>query len=340
MYKVEIIADWEIEMKMAGLIFDDSRHYLDHLAPFCALRKWPLIVCEDSVAELARKFYPDLEIIEVPWTDLKLPSALVTCETRPFLLSSFSSDAVQTFWLPHGNSDKGWKSAFFEALSTEQTVFVYGQKMIDFMKEKDVLLPRLKVVRVGNFRYQYFQCHSAFYRKQLQENIPFSSTERTFLYAPTWKDIEDNSSFWQAFPILAETLPDNYTLLVKLHPNTQRTSEPEIERFIGRYQKKKNIVWISNFPPIYPLLELCDGYIGDMSSIGYDFLSRNRPMYFLNSQRRDSKTDKGLYLYRCGLELLPEDYSSLFSIDQKTHADDAARFSAIRQEVYHYTFDP
>jgi hypothetical protein len=77
-----------------------------------------------------------------------------------------------------------------------------------------------------------------------------------------------------------------------------------------------------------------------MSSIGYDFLTQNRPMYFLNSQRRDPKMDKGLYLYRCGFELLPEDYSSLFAIDEKTHKDDSARFGKIRQEVYQYTFDP
>ncbi|MBS0624713.1 MAG: CDP-glycerol glycerophosphotransferase family protein [Verrucomicrobia bacterium] len=323
-------------MKIAGLIFDDSRHYLDHLAPFCALRKWPLIVCEDSIASLAREFYPDLEVIEMAWDNLKLPSTLVTCETRPYLLCAFPQKKLKTLWLPHGNSDKGWKSPFFEALSQEQTVLVYGQKMIDFMEKKKVVRSDLKIERIGNFRLAYYQKHRSFYQNLVQNR--FNSTHRTLLYAPTWNDSENNSSFWQAFPILAESLPSHYTLLVKLHPNTQKTSEPEIERLIGKYQNK-NILWVSDFPPIYPLLELCDGYIGDMSSIGYDFLSRNRPMYFLNSQKRDPKMDEGLYLFRCGLELLPEDYANLFSIDEKTHSEDAARFFSIRQEIYQYTFD-
>ena len=37
----------------AGLIFDESSHYLDHLAPFCALMRWQLMVCEESVASRA-----------------------------------------------------------------------------------------------------------------------------------------------------------------------------------------------------------------------------------------------------------------------------------------------
>ena len=322
-------------MKIAGLLFDDSPHYLDHLAPFCSLRKWPLIISEDSIAKLACAYYPDLKIIE---TSNPLPEALVTCATRPLLAATFPSSKAQTFWLPHGNSDKGWKSPFLEALKSEEYLFVYGQKMVDFINEKTELLPTAKIEKVGNFRLEYYRLHRAAYQKILRENFEIP-THRTLLYAPTWKDTEDNSSFWQAFPILAESLPDHYNLLTKLHPNTYRQFAPEIERLIGKYQKKKNLIWIMDFPPIYPLLDLCDGLIGDMSSIGYDFLWRNRPIYFLNSNRRDPQTDKGLYLYQCGIELLPEDYPNLFAIDEKTHRADAARFTKIRQKVYNYTFD-
>jgi hypothetical protein len=325
-------------MDIAGLIFNDSSHYLDHLAPFCALRKWPLILCEPSLAHLAREHYPGLTVIERPWSELKLPKKIISCHPQPMLQSAFPFANIQTFWLPHGNSDKGWKSAAFEQLRYEQTALVYGRKMIDCIQEKNGQLPHLQIETVGNFREAYYRQNKTFYRDLVQKK--FSVKGKALLYAPTWGDFEDNSSFWQAFPILAKYLPDHYTLLVKPHPNTITAFAPELERLIGQYEKKTNILWILDFPPIYPLLEICDGYVGDMSSIGYDFLFFNRPMYFLNAQKRDIKTDPGLYLYRCGIELLPEEYKKLFSLDEETHHMDRDRFRKIREKVYQYTFDP
>ena len=327
-----------LSSKAAGVIFDRSVHYLDHIAPFCSLQNWPLILCEPEIAELAKMYYPDLTVIEESWQNLKLPATVFSCHPRGALLAAFPSAKINTYWLPHGNSDKGWKSILFESLRHEETALVYGQKMIDCIQEKNGELPHLKIKYVGNFRKEYAERHALFYQALLQKKFPLPQKKRILLYAPTWKDAEDNSSFWQAFPILADTLPEDYALLVKPHPNTCRAFEPELERLIGSWQNKKNILWIFEFPPIYPLLELCDGYIGDMSSIGYDFLVKNRPMYFLNPQKRDAKTDKGLYLYRCGKELLPEQYASLFAIDRTTHINDAKEFFAIRKTVYNYTF--
>lgn len=325
-------------MKIAGLIFDSSVHYLDHIAPFCSMQKCPLIICEPEIAELAQIYYPKLSVIEKRLSNLKLPENLVSCHPRPALLAAFPFPNIKTCWLPHGNSDKGWKSVLFESLRHEETALVYGQKMIDCIEEKNGKLLNVTIKAVGNFRKTYAENHALFYKSLLQKKFSLPQTKRTLLYAPTWKDAEDNSSFWQAFPILANTLPEDYTLLVKPHPNTWHAFAPELERLIGTYQMKKNIVWIFDFPPIYPLLELCNGYIGDMSSIGYDFLSKNRPMYFLNTHHRDAKTDKGLYLYQCGQEFLPSQYENLFTIDRATYLEDAAKFTAIRKTVYNYTF--
>jgi len=315
----------------AGLIFDESKHYLDHLGPFCALMGWPLIVCEDSMAELAKKYYPDLEVIEKDPFELAQPSHIVACDTRPLLQAAFPRwrfETIKTFWLPHGNSDKGWNTLFFEALEKEPYALVYGQKMIDFMKAKNV---DPQMFLVGNFRYSYFQRHRAFYEKLL----PALPRKTTFLYAPTWDDGEGSNSFWKAFPVLADSLPNTMNLLVKLHPNTRRQFEFELERLMGQYERKKNIFFLEEFPPIYPLLHLCDAYIGDMSSIGYDFLTLRKPMFFLNSNQRDQKTDKGLYLFRCGLEISPHQYRSLFQ-----QYNGANPFSEIQKETCEYTFAP
>jgi len=308
----------------AGLIFDDSRHYIDHLAPFCALMGWPLIVCEGSVAELACRYYPDLEIIEKNRWDLLLPKTIVSCDPRGLIESSISLDSsAQLFWLPHGNSDKGWKGPFFEPLKGE-TALVYGQRMIDFMSQKKIAP---QTIRIGNFRLAYWMKHRSFYEGIVKKEILLRKASRTYLYAPTWDDREGNGSFWKMFPLLADRLPANCNLIVKIHPNTEIQFAPELERMIGRFSKKTQIVFLTDFPPVYALLNICDVYIGDMSSIGYDYLYWNRPMYFLKTENRPH------FLYQCGTEITAESIGSIFS---EPHPDqrDAQR------HIYAYTFDP
>ncbi len=301
----------------SGLIFDDSPHYLDHLAPFCSLMKWPLIIAEPSIADLARAYYPNLNIVETIST---LPSHLVVCDPLPLVQSAIPNWKNPTFWLPHGNSDKGWKSPFFEALQSETAALVYGQKIIDFMKAKNVPIP---FHRIGNFRRLYWEQHKQFYQNQLKEKI--RTNRKTALYAPTWDDSEENGTFWKHFPELAEALPKDHNLIVKLHPNTVKKYEAKLQPIYGKYEQE-NILFLDEFPPIYPLLSLCDLYIGDMSSIGYDFLFFNRPMVFLNpNQHRD--------LHRCGTVILPGQIHSIFKPKPDLH-------SKIRKQTYDYTFDP
>lgn len=300
-------------MKYAGLIYDDSRHYLDHLGPFCALMGWPLILCEPELAELAARFYPDLEVLSIPVCDLKLPTVIVSCDTQPFLSATFPGQVFKHLWLPHGNSDKGWNSPYFEALKEEKVAFVYGQKMIDFMNQKNVFP---KLIRIGNFRWEYFL-------KTKAPNQIILPNGKNYLYAPTWDDAENNCSFWQAFPHLASRLPPDCNLLVKLHPNTVRKFGPELEILMGRFAKKTNVVFLPDIPPIYPLLSGCDAYIGDMSSIGYDFLKFDKPMYFLNA-------NNNLPLHQCGAAIDPATFD--FSLED--------HFSALRKDLYNYTFDP
>ena len=316
-------------MKSAGLIYDHSIHYIDHLAPFCSLKKWPLIVCEGAIADLARRFYPDLQVIESNPRCLFLPPTIVSCGTKSLIESSLGIQiASKILWLPHGNSDKGWKVPFFESLQGSETALVYGQKMIDFMAKKNAFPP---TIHIGNFRLYYAHKHRLFYKKIIKEEIHLPKQNKTYLYAPTWQDAEDNSSFWKVFPSLASHLPNTCNLLVKIHPNTYSQHLIEIEVLIGRFQHKKNIFFLIDFPPIYPLLDLCDAYIGDMSSIGYDFLKFDRPMFFLNTKKGNAQNDPSLFLYRCGIEIPPDQIPALFTLD-------GGSFTKIRKQIYDYTF--
>jgi hypothetical protein len=75
-----------------------------------------------------------------------------------------------------------------------------------------------------------------------------------------------------------------------------------------------------------------------MSSVGYDFLAFDKPMFFLNKQRRDPRTDRGLYLFRCGTEVKPDAYPLFYQILDKYLPNDKELFSDVRKATYRYTF--
>lgn len=312
-------------MKFSGLIYDNSTHYLDHLAPFCSLLNCPLIICEKSLAEQARQLYPNVKILHINYFEVRLTEYTITCDNAPLIKAAFPHQYTQTLWLPHGRSDKGYKSNFFESLVGEKVIFVYGPDM-----EKQLKNVQGKKIQIGNFRQKYYLKNKSFYEKK----VPFYSLKNKILYAPSWDDSETNSSFWKAFPGLSKNLPPNLHLLIKFHPNTISKYHAETELLIGRFHKE-NIHVVPDFPPIYPILNEIDAYIGDMSSIGYDYLSMKGPMFFLNA-------NKDLPLHQCGtaIDSINFDFlsNSLFlnerkQLYQQTFAK-TPDFSAIKEELF------
>jgi hypothetical protein len=337
--------------KLACLIYGSLEHHLDHLAPLAALFDIPLIVTEEPLAKLAKRYYPYVELIFWDYTE----AAQKIIETFDVILCSFprlifeeifyfaqafANKRLPTIWCPHGNSDKGHHSHFMEALAHEQIALVYGKKMIDFFMEKKVLGKIKKVIDMGNLRLENYHRHKTFYNGIIQTELgrKLPQSPRTILYAPTWEDEENNSSFYSSIHTLIDTLPDPYNLIVKLHPNSVIKDEIKLDLFLESYQDRPNLLFLKHFPPIYPLIDFIDVYVGDMSSIGYDVLASNKPMYFLNHKERDLQGDPSLYLHRCGISILPKDFSNLYSIIDATISDDTTRFSAIRKETYAYTF--
>lgn len=134
------------------------------------------------------------------------------------------------------------------------------------------------------------------------------------------------------------TLPDNHNLIVKLHPNLVQQEAFKVETLIEKYQGKQNLLFLTEFPPVYPLLALVDVYIGDMSSVGYDFLAFDRPMFFLNQNLRDRENDMGLYLFRCGIEIPPEEYKNIHKAIEDFFQYELRNFSEVRKDVNAYAF--
>jgi hypothetical protein len=331
---------------IVGIIYGDMEHYIDHMAPLCALMKMPLLTNELRIKELVEKFYPSVEVIYKGY--LHFPIFLVKnfdIVFYCFLHADFEMEfgmqqdllkkKLKTIWCPHGNSDKGWHQEFMEALNDEPAVLLYGKKMYDYVKKKGVHLRSWGYI--GNYRYDYYLQHKKFYQK-LVKDILGEKNCKTILYAPTWHDCEDSCSFLEVQHYLLKKIPDNMRLIIKLHPNTFVQHEIEVDKFLDEYQDNKRVFFLRDFTCIYPLLDYVDVYLGDMSSIGYDFLTFDKPLFFLNKNSRNKKKDLGLYLYRCGEEIALTDYENIYDIIKEYCNKRPFKHALWRKKTYEYTF--
>jgi len=329
-----------------GLVYGSQEHQLDHLAAVCMLMLIPLMVTEEEIEKLAKRYYPDLEIIRCDYREVgelvvsnydilfsTLPKILI--EEIFFLSERILRKRLHSIWCPHGNSDKGYRLPL-EGLPKEEMALAYGKKMVDFFQIKGAFDQLKALVITGNFRYTLYQKRKDFYQILLSTFFSKLKNHKTILYAPTWQDSENFCSFFSAIAPLIDYLPSKYSLIIKLHPYLLENKKTE--HLIDRYENHPQVQFVTHFPPIYPLLDLSDIYIGDVSSIGYDFLIFNKPMFFLNESGRDAKNDPGLYLYRCGVEIPLNRYNDIYKLIEYHLPSDQEDFSKIRQEVYRYAF--
>jgi len=339
------------EKKGVGVNPQANIHYTDHLAPICTIMGIPLLFIDELDYELGQKYYPGLHAEKVDY-DAFDPEFLIsnydvlfmsdlwdrkTFREKYFHLEMKYQKRLRNVHCPHGFSDKGF---YLKKSANEDITLIYGENMLDQLKHYQSFDYLNAYVLSGNYRYTYYKKHQKFYEKIVQEEIlsQFSEPRPTILYAPTWLDLEESTTFFENSKHILEALPQKYNLIVKLHPRLELDDTVNYYQIVGKHQGKNNIIFLKDFPLVYPLLACSDIYLGDMSSVGYDFLAFNKPMFFLNKQKRDSKTDRGLYLFRCGTEIMPEDFSKLYQIIEENLPSDAERYSKVRQEVYAYTF--
>lgn len=309
-------------MKATGIVYGPNLHHLDHIAPLCSLFGIPLVVTEPTIHELAEKYYPELVTFYIPTIEaapriVSECKILLSCLPKPlldqiFLISEeMAGKKLKHVWVPHGNSDKGHLHPFMQALDKTQTALVYGEKMLDFLKDKKALPKKTHVI--GNYRYLYGKKMQPFYDKVL--DLP----ESFVLYAPTWEDSENSCSLFASIDAIADASDH---LVCKIHPNTYQQHPLKVDALIA---SKPDVTFITSCPLIHPLLKRATAYVGDMSSIGYDFLAYNKPMYFLNPAKR-SLTDPGLTLHGCGMT-----FDGNLDFDQSF-------LSNKRRALYNYTF--
>lgn len=339
------------DLKGFGFNAKNRDHLTDHLAALCVLMDYPLLFTDEEKAQATKKIYPNLKTLFVPWNDVT-PEYIIQnydlfLHAEPWfrkhfydrfsLLEKKYNKVVRNVHCPHGYSDKIF---WLKLAAYEDITLVYGNSMLDMFKNSGVDECLNTYVVTGNYRYRYYLKHQQFFDQYIEEKVlsHFSKKRPTILYAPTCSDGERNTSFLDSNPIF-DLLPDDYNLIVKPHPNLEETHGPELYRTMGKYEERKNIVFVKDLTLVYPLLQKADIYIGDKSSVGYDFLAFNRPMFFLDQFYRDVNNDPTIFLNRCGVSIYLEDYHKIYSIIESHLANDKAQFSDIRKKMYQYTFN-
>lgn len=326
-------------------------HYIDHLAVVCNLMGIPLIFIDPNDYALGERYYPGLDALLVDYQEMT-PEYLIenydvlfmsdlwdrkTFHEKYGSLEKQYNKTLRHVHCPHGFSDKGF---YLKKCANEDIALIYGQNMIDQMTQYGVFEDFNEYVITGNYRYTYFRQHEKFYQEIVDKEVlsRFAKKQPVILYAPTWLDLEESTTFFDAYSYILGKLPDEYNLIVKLHPRLELDDTAHYYHIVGQFEDKPNIVFLKDFPLVYPLLACSDIYLGDMSSVGYDYLPFNKPMFFLNKQKRDPKTDRGLYLFRCGVDIKPDAYPLIYKFIDVNLPKDQERFGAIRKDVYTYTF--
>ncbi|KAF3362535.1 Uncharacterized protein PHSC3_000770 [Chlamydiales bacterium STE3] len=340
-------------MKVKGIAVNPlgQKQFVDHLAPLAIALDIPYLFHDELEALQAEYDYPNLKTLFLPHEEF----------SPEFLIAHFDYTLMSDQWnkkifrekfrpleeeygkrmrnvhCPHGFSDKGF---YLRGCAFEDICLVYGQNMIDLLTEWGVREHLEHFVTSGNIRFSYYQKHQAYYDSLVRKELlgHFAQKKPLILYAPTCLDLEESTSFFDAASKLLEALPSDYNMIVKPHPRLEQDDPAQYYTIISRYEDRENILFLKDFSPIYPLLSITDLYIGDMSSIGYDFLAFNRPMFFLNQQRRDPTYDRALYLFRCGVEIQPDQYENIYAIIDREIAQDQKTHAAVRRQTYNYTF--
>lgn len=287
-------------------------HLLDHIAPVAELMQMPLITTEERNYELALKYYPQVETRFRPNLEFELESiaeefdALFECKFwAPHLKTLFRrlyQKEMHLIFCAHGQSDKGFKAPLLAPYALQDGVLLYGDLLIDMLKQLNVWDSLSRYAIVGNCRFDFYQKYQPFY-DQLAEKEIFSHLDRkkrTLLYAPTWKDADEATSFFDRGKEVITHLPSDWNLIVKVHPLLEQRDPAHFYAIEKLIHRKPNALLVSEFPPVYPILSRTDAYLGDFSSVGYDFLAFQRPLFFL-------PTDHPGRLHACGQLIDPSD---------------------------------
>jgi hypothetical protein len=298
---------------------DEDTHILDHIAPLCFILDIPMYIGDETTYLIAKKYYPQVNInlCKNVFNFLtKNFQTLISCKLwHPSLF--LIHEKIKFIFCPHGNSDKGFiNKSLLQAYAFQGGLFLYGNQQLDNLKKLNILKSLPPYKKIGNFRYSFYLNQKAFYDDLAQKEIfsKINPKNKTILYVPTWKDSENSTSFFSICKKLIKTLPKDYNLIIKVHPLLEKRDPSLFYQTLP--ENLPSNVLILNTPLVFPILEKIDILLGDFSSIGYDFLIFEKPMFFIDHLQRNSKTSS-LNLHKCGISIPKTHYNNIYSFIEK-----------------------
>lgn len=326
-------------MKVCGIATE--QHFLDHLVPLCSLFQAPILCLNLETAQFGELFYPETACIfqeQEHWdtflNDYDFIIYVHFHRTFPYgfhFVDYQCNQKKRSLFSLHGQPDKFHSIYWMERILEEDLVLAYGNKLLDIFKQKGID-QKLNPIISGNYRLAYYKKNRIFFQKKIHHFL-FEKTKTTILFAPTWSQQQKFSQFSDFYSplektcrFLLENIPNDVQLYIKLHP---LFIADHLEHFLEMEKKIKehpNVKLIHNLPLIYPLLEHIDILVGDYSSIGYDFLYFDRPLFFLSEMHTD--------LHACGRVLSEDEWPNCYKIFQEDHSF----LSEKRKKTYDYVF--
>ncbi len=301
----------------------------------------PLIVTEEDTYASALTFYPQIQTIKKDHSELSSDflaknfdaifesGKFWSMELKP-LFSLLYKKNMRFVFCPHGNSDKGHS---IKIPTSQDVALFYGDHMLNLLKYTKAAEHITSLIRTGNYRLPFYLKNKTFYDDLLQKRLGsrIDKNKKTVLYAPTWQDGENPSSFFTFTKTLIEDLKEDFNLIIKLHPFLEEFHPAHTYHITCLYEDTQGVIFLRNFPAIYPLLQTCDLYIGDYSSIGYDFLVYDKPLYFLTD-----KTPSLSMLHPCGMQISSNEKIKTFIINTlKVNQEDKKN---ARAQLYNHAF--
>jgi hypothetical protein len=326
--------------KLAAIVTGPDT-YLDHLGVISYIMKMPIFITEKTTYNAALTFYPQIQAVFKDASELDADFLSqnfdVLFESGKFfalqlapILELLYKKRMRFIYCPHGHSDKGHSAKNFVR---QDISLIYGDHMYDLLKKTGAINKIGTTVTTGNYRKIFYHRYQTFY-DTLTHNLigtKLNSEKKTALYAPSWQDGENPSSFFSFTDNLIQSLKNDYNLIIKLHPFLEKFHPAETYKVLERHKNDPNVIFLENFPSIYPLLEICDLYLGDYSSIGYDYLAFNKPLYFLIPDNAPS-----FNLHKGGLRV-PLD-AEIKSFISNTWEENVNGKSEMRKSIYKEVF--
>ena len=192
-------------------------------------------------------------------------------------------------------------------------------------------LPEQRVLALGSPRTdRFFEEHDVdSLRREFDLRYPKCKGKKLVIYAPTFRDVpERDSKIMEYFDVrrFGEELSDEYTLLIRLHPQVHSSAVAESEYSVD----------VTDYEDVGTLVQLADLLITDYSSICMDFALLRKPCLFYAFDLEEYENERSFFFDY-------EDYvpgTVVKSFDELVQAVKNKNFTLQKQEEFRdFNFD-